>query len=85
MEARLRNAAWPLAAPELLEAKKLGFSDAAIARLMKQPEATVRALRTGHGLRPHIAQIDTLAAEFPAQTNYLYSSYHASALSLIHI
>ncbi|MBK7167687.1 MAG: carbamoyl-phosphate synthase (glutamine-hydrolyzing) large subunit [Gammaproteobacteria bacterium] len=79
MEARLRNAAWPLAAPELLEAKKLGFSDAAIARLMKQPEEVVRALRTGYSLRPHIAQIDTLAAEFPAQTNYLYSTYHASA------
>ena len=36
-------------------------------------------LRHSLEIRPHLAQIDTLAAEFPSETNYLYSTYHASA------
>jgi carbamoyl-phosphate synthase large subunit len=35
-------------------------------------------VRLGYGIRPHLAQIDTSAAEFPAVTNYLYSSYGAT-------
>ena len=61
----------------LREAKELGFSDAQIGRLTQTPHDSVRALRTEHGIVPHLAQIDTLAAEFPAETNYLYTSYHA--------
>ncbi len=38
----------------------------------------VRALRLTHGIVPRLARIDTLAAEFPAETNYLYPSYHAT-------
>jgi hypothetical protein len=38
----------------------------------------VRAARLAVGIRPFVKQIDTLAAEFPAQTNYLYCTYHAT-------
>ena len=64
---------------ELLDAKKLGFSDQMIGLLMGKGKMEAREWRKRHGIQPHVAQIDTMAAEFPAETNYLYSSYHASA------
>ena len=64
---------------ELLSAKKLGFSDQMIGHLMGKPRVEIRENRKRHGIQPHVAQIDTMAAEFPAETNYLYSSYHAAA------
>jgi carbamoyl-phosphate synthase large subunit len=78
MNKRLRNASMPLAPALLREAKALGFSDRGIERLIGCRRGAVRALRQAQGIRPHLAQIDTLAAEFPSETNYLYSSYHAS-------
>ena len=66
-------------APALLrEAKQQGFSDKAIEKLRKNPEAEVRSERLRHGIKPHLCQIDTLAAEYPAETNYLYLTYHAT-------
>ena len=71
---------------ELLRRAKLqGFSDFQIARAlglgkeMKMAEAilVVRARRKQAGIIPHVKQIDTLAAEYPAQTNYLYLTYNA--------
>jgi len=77
--ARLRSDGASLT-PELLrEAKLLGFSDKAIDDGLRLPAGSARAARKQHGIRPHFAQIDTMAAEFPADTNYLYSTYHASA------
>jgi carbamoyl-phosphate synthase large subunit len=65
--------------PKQLErAKKLGFSDNGIGRLTGRTSEAVRALRLAHGIVPKLARIDTLAAEFPAETNYLYPSYHAT-------
>jgi carbamoyl-phosphate synthase large subunit len=64
---------------ELLAAKKLGFSDQMIGHLMGKPRTEIREQRKRFGIQPHVAQIDTMAAEFPAETNYLYSSYHATA------
>ncbi len=58
-------------------AKKSGFSDRAIGRLTKQPEDTIRAQRQAANIVPYAKQIDTLAGEFAAQTNYLYFTYHA--------
>ncbi|MBX3703530.1 MAG: carbamoyl-phosphate synthase (glutamine-hydrolyzing) large subunit [Steroidobacteraceae bacterium] len=64
--------------PELLrEAKALGFSDQAIDDALALPLGSARTARGSSGIRPGYAQIDTLAAEFPAETNYLYSTYHA--------
>ena len=67
----------------LLAAKVYGFSDFQIARAiglenrmkMEQAGLTVRKWRKMLGLLPTVNQIDTLAAEYPAQTNYLYLSY----------
>ncbi|TRM69122.1 hypothetical protein BD626DRAFT_421131 [Schizophyllum amplum] len=58
--------------------KKMGFSDAQIADLVNSTEDTVRAARKGLGITPFVKRIDTLAAEFPAHTNYLYTTYNAS-------
>ena len=74
-------------APELVallrEAKTYGFSDFQIGRAiglerymsMEQAGLTVRSWRKQLGVVPTVNQIDTLAAEYPAQTNYLYLSY----------
>lgn len=59
----------------LLEAKRAGFSDLQIARILKCDEDEVLRIRRNYGLRPRVKQIDTLAAEYPAQTNYLYLTY----------
>ncbi|MBI4093693.1 carbamoyl-phosphate synthase (glutamine-hydrolyzing) large subunit [Candidatus Kaiserbacteria bacterium] len=62
----------------LVRAKKLGFSDAHIAAIKKTTPERIRALRKKFGVLPCIKQIDTLAGEFPTQTNYLYLTYHGS-------
>ncbi|MFH1536824.1 MAG: carbamoyl-phosphate synthase (glutamine-hydrolyzing) large subunit [Patescibacteria group bacterium] len=60
----------------LLEAKKLGFSDRQIGDLKNKSEIEIRSLRKKYDVIPVIKQIDTLAGEFPAKTNYLYMTYH---------
>jgi carbamoyl-phosphate synthase large subunit len=65
-------------------AKQQGFSDFQIGRLVvgKDEEASlneVRAFRKSLGIVPVVKQIDTLAAEYPAQTNYLYLTYNGTA------
>jgi carbamoyl-phosphate synthase large subunit len=62
----------------LLDAKKSGFSDLQVAKLLHSDEERVRALRSTYGLSPVVKQIDTLAAEYPAQTNYLYLTYNGT-------
>jgi carbamoyl-phosphate synthase large subunit len=57
------------------EAKKLGFSDKQIAMCLGLTEDDVRIFRYRRGIMPAVKQIDTLAAEWPAQTNYLYVTY----------
>lgn len=72
---------------ELLKlAKQQGFSDFQIAKaVLKQnlgngheANLKVRALRNEYGIKPVVKQIDTLAAEYPAQTNYLYMTYNGT-------
>ena len=60
----------------LREAKKKGFSDEQIAILTKTTESKVRNRRKKLGIIPYVKQIDTLAAEYPAKTNYLYLTYN---------
>jgi len=57
------------------EAKRLGFSDEQIAICLQTDEMTVRELRKKARILPVVKQIDTLAAEWPAMTNYLYLTY----------
>ncbi|MDE7394388.1 MAG: carbamoyl-phosphate synthase (glutamine-hydrolyzing) large subunit [Muribaculaceae bacterium] len=71
----------------LRQAKEQGFSDFQIGRALfdAAPDITadaagmaVRAHRISHGITPVVKQIDTLAAEYPAQTNYLYLTYNGT-------
>ncbi|MCW4002273.1 MAG: carbamoyl-phosphate synthase (glutamine-hydrolyzing) large subunit [Candidatus Bathyarchaeota archaeon] len=57
------------------EAKRLGFSDNQIAICLKTDERVIRKLRKEADIVPVVKQIDTLAAEWPAKTNYLYLTY----------
>ena len=60
----------------LKEAKQKGFSDIQIATLTQTDELAVREKRKKLGIVPCVKQIDTLAAEYPAKTNYLYLTYN---------
>ena len=69
----------------LRQAKCQGFSDFQIQRAvfkdkgnLKDNQDVVRAFRKSHGIVPVVKQIDTLAAEFPAATNYLYLTYNGT-------
>jgi carbamoyl-phosphate synthase large subunit len=57
-------------------AKMHGFSDYQLADWLKLEYQEIRQYRKKKGIVPITKQIDTLAAEFPAETNYLYSTYH---------
>ncbi len=62
----------------LLLSKKLGFSDKQISLIFEKEELDIRELRKKFSLCPSVKQIDTLAAEYPARTNYLYLTYNSS-------
>ncbi|MBV9349430.1 MAG: carbamoyl-phosphate synthase large subunit, partial [Patescibacteria group bacterium] len=62
----------------LLQAKRAGFSDMQIARACKTTEEKIRAQRKRYDIAPVVKQIDTLAGEFPAATNYLYLTYNGT-------
>ncbi|MEI8230516.1 MAG: carbamoyl-phosphate synthase large subunit [Candidatus Peregrinibacteria bacterium] len=67
-----------LTTPLLRHAKRMGFSDRAIAKLTDRSPGDIRELRLTSGVLPVVKQIDTLAGEFPAKTNYLYLTYHGT-------
>ena len=67
---------------KLLAAKKFGFCDKQIAKLIQSTEMAVRAQRYEQGITPWVKQIDTVAAEWPATTNYLYLTYNGSCHDL---
>lgn len=64
--------------PLVRQAKQLGFSDRQLAQYWSSNELAVRRLRAEAGIQPVVKQIDTVAAEFPAYTNYLYLTYNGS-------
>ena len=59
-------------------AKRFGFSDGQIAKIMGIDTLKIRNLRKKFKILPYVKRIDTLAAEWPAKTNYLYLTYSAS-------
>ncbi|KAL1482236.1 hypothetical protein MTO96_033930, partial [Rhipicephalus appendiculatus] len=61
----------------LLRAKQLGFSDKQIGQCVGSTELVVRKTRQELGVVPRVKQVDTVAAEWPAATNYLYLTYNA--------
>ena len=84
---RLRAAGGALEPGLMREAKVYGFTDFQIARALGMEKKTdieeamlqVRAMRKEMGITPCVKQIDTLAAEYPAQTNYLYLTYSGTS------
>ena len=76
---QMAKAGIPLDEDTLKQAKELGFSDSWIAKRFKIAESQVRALRHERKIIPYVKQVDSLAAEWPAKTNYLYTSYDGRA------
>jgi carbamoyl-phosphate synthase large subunit len=69
--------------PALLrKAKELGFSDWQIGKIQGMKELKIRKLRKKYQILPVVKQIDTMAAEWPAKTNYLYLTYNGSESDL---
>jgi len=62
----------------LLKAKQYGFSDKQIANILNIEAKEITFKRRGWGIHPAALQIDTLAAEYPAKTNYMYLTYNES-------
>jgi carbamoyl-phosphate synthase large subunit len=62
----------------LKKAKKEGFSDNVIGKLLNKTELEIRNIRKNWNITPVAKKIDTLAGEFPAKTNYMYMTYHGT-------
>jgi carbamoyl-phosphate synthase large subunit len=73
MEEKLRNSNLDL--DLIKKAKKIGFSDRQLGRCLGLDESKCREIRQKFGIKPVVKQIDTLSAEWPAKTNYLYMTY----------
>ena len=76
-EVGVRENGLPKDAGDLRALKMLGFTDARLALLTDLPEADVRRARLRLGVQAQFKRIDTCAAEFEAQTPYMYSTYEA--------
>jgi len=75
----------------LIDAKKMGYTDYQIAKIIyknvedeTEKSLFIRNYRKKIGIVPFVKQIDTLAAEYPAQTNYLYLTYNGSENDIIY-
>ncbi|MDM7932762.1 carbamoyl-phosphate synthase large subunit [Tabrizicola sp.] len=79
-EARIRKDGLPVNADELRALKIMGFTDARLAKLTGRDEAQVRRARQRLGVTAVFKRIDTCAAEFEAQTPYMYSTYEMPAM-----
>ncbi|WP_368344700.1 carbamoyl-phosphate synthase large subunit [Pelagovum sp. HNIBRBA483] len=79
-EANIRKNGLPVTEAELRALKMLGFTDARLATLTGRSEDNVRRARQNLGVTAVFKRIDTCAAEFEAQTPYMYSTYEAPAM-----
>jgi len=77
VEAKLRKTGLPVTEHELRQLKMLGFTDARLGKLTGRDEDNVRRARKNLGVNAVFKRIDTCAAEFEAQTPYMYSTYEA--------
>ena len=68
-----------LRAETVREAKRMGFSDAEISRILHVEEDRVRDFRAGEGIEPAFKMVDTCAAEFESRTPYLYSTFESES------
>ncbi|MCM2561740.1 carbamoyl-phosphate synthase large subunit [Lutimaribacter sp. EGI FJ00015] len=79
-EAEIRKNGLPVTENGLRRLKMMGFTDARLAKLTGRTEANVRRARQNLGVTAVFKRIDTCAAEFEAQTPYMYSTYEAPAM-----
>ncbi|MCF8511948.1 MAG: carbamoyl-phosphate synthase large subunit [Rhodobacteraceae bacterium] len=79
-EAEVRKSGLPMTAEGLRKLKMMGFTDARLATLTGRDEANIRRARRNLGVTAVFKRIDTCAAEFEAQTPYMYSTYEAPAM-----
>ncbi|MEM9198338.1 MAG: carbamoyl-phosphate synthase large subunit, partial [Pseudomonadota bacterium] len=79
-EIAVRRTGLPADSAGLRDLKMLGFADARLSALTGTPEADIRRLRHRAGVTAVYKRIDTCAAEFEAQTPYMYSTYEADAM-----
>ncbi|MEL7106625.1 MAG: carbamoyl-phosphate synthase large subunit [Pseudomonadota bacterium] len=79
-EAQIRANGLPMTEGALRAIKSMGFTDARLATLTGRDEAQVRRARDNLGVHAVFKRIDTCAAEFEAQTPYMYSTYEAPAM-----
>ncbi|MES2847026.1 MAG: carbamoyl-phosphate synthase large subunit [Pseudomonadota bacterium] len=80
IEADIRKSGLPVTADALRRLKMYGFTDARLAKLTGRDEAQVRRARTRLGVTAVFKRIDTCAAEFEAQTPYMYSTYESPVM-----
>jgi carbamoyl-phosphate synthase large subunit len=80
VEAQVRRDGLPLDAPGIRRLKMMGFTDARLAKLTGRDEAQVRRARRNLGVTAVFKRIDTCAAEFEAQTPYMYSTYESPVM-----
>ncbi len=81
VEETVRAGGIPEDGPGLMRLKALGFSDARLAELAGTRAEAVTARRHKEGVRPVFKRVDTCAAEFPALTSYMYSTYEGDGLN----
>jgi carbamoyl-phosphate synthase large subunit len=79
-EAEVRKAGLPVTADGIRKLKMMGFTDARLAKLTGREEDQIRRARRNLGVKAVFKRIDTCAAEFEAQTPYMYSTYEAPAM-----
>ncbi len=80
-ETAISESGLPVDGQGWLELKKLGFSDAQLARLMNVKEKVVRNARKAHNIHPVFKRVDTCAAEIPSATPYMYSCYEGDGVT----
>ncbi len=84
MEKEISHQAGAIVEVELLRrAKRLGFSDAAVAELLHTNEGQVRRFRIAHNVTPVFKMVDTCSGEFDAVTPYFYSTYEEEDEALV--
>ncbi len=79
-EARIRKSGLPVTEDDLRRVKMMGFTDARLGELTGRDEANVRRARENLGVTAVFKRIDTCAAEFEAQTPYMYSTYETPVM-----
>ena len=76
MQKTLEQLETPITQELLHRAKRIGFSDFQISKMIKKTEIYVRDLREEYSIKPVVKQLDTVTAEYPCFTNYLYLTYN---------